>query len=85
MDKNFEIIKSMNYGYDNPEAREKLTIDETLVDISSKSVIDVEKSEMISLYASMSVEPKAYSKALDNLRNVKNMNNRISTNFDKRI
>jgi hypothetical protein len=83
MDKNFEIMKSMNYGYDNPESRDKLKIDESLIKIASKSVIDTRKLEMIALYASMSKETNIYSLALEQLKNVATMNNRIERSMTK--
>ncbi len=71
MDKNFEIMKAMNYAYDNPENREQVNIHEKLVEISNKCIIDPNISEMICSYASLSNEENAYKKAIDGLKAVK--------------
>lgn len=71
MDKNFEIMKAMNYAYDNPDLREQVNIHEKLVEISKKSVIDPNIAEMISSYASLSSEENAYIKAVEGLKAVK--------------
>ena len=73
MDKNFEIMKAMNYAYDNPNSREQVNIHEMLIDISKKSVIDPTIAEAISLQASMSSEENAYIKAVDGLKATKTM------------
>ena len=83
MDKNFEIMKSMNYGYDYPESIDKLKIDENLIKEEAKSVIDHNKLEMITLYASMSKETNVYELALEQLKNTTTMNNRIERSMTK--
>ena len=77
MDKNFEIMKAMNYGYDNPEFRNKVNPDEMCIDVATKSVIDPNIFEQISLFASMSKDKKAYQMSLDGLKNTKNISNGI--------
>ncbi len=73
MDKNFEIMKAMNYAYDNPESREQVNIHEKLVEISNKCVINPNVAEMICSYASLSSEENAYKKALEGLKAVKTL------------
>ena len=79
MDKNFEIMKAMNYGYDNPEFRNKVNPDEMGVEVAAKSVIDENTLEQIALFASMSKDKKAYTMAMEQLKNVKN----ISAGIDR--
>ncbi|MBR1717997.1 MAG: hypothetical protein IJ715_01850 [Bacilli bacterium] len=75
MDTNFEIMKAMNYAYDNPNNREQVNIHETLVDISKKSVINPNVAEAICSYASLSSEENAYLKAMEGLKTVKTIDN----------
>ena len=72
-----EINKAMNYGYDNPEYRNKVNPDELIVESASKSVIDTKTFEDMALYASMSQDKKAYQMCLENIKNAKNMENGI--------
>ena len=72
-----EINKAMNYGYDNPEYRNKVNPDELIIESASKSVIDAKTFEDMSLYASMSQDKKAYQMCLENIKNAKNMENGI--------
>ncbi len=75
MDKNFEIMKAMNYAYDNPELRDKVNPHELCVEVAIKSVIDPNTFEEIRLLTSMSHEDKAYKKALDGEKAVKTIDN----------
>ncbi len=70
---NFEIMKAMNYAYDNPEFRDKVNPHELCVDVAIKSVIDPNRFEQIRLLVSMSHEAKAYKKALDGFKAIKTM------------
>ena len=77
MDKNFEIMKAMNYAYDNPENREQVNIHEKLVEISNKCVINPNAAEMICSYASLSSEENAYKKAMEGLKAVKTLDSEM--------
>ena len=77
MDKNFEIMKAMNYAYDNPELRDKVNPHELCVDVAIKSVIDPNTFEQIRLLVSMSHEAKAYKKALEGLKAVKTLDSEM--------
>jgi hypothetical protein len=77
MDKNFEIMKAMNYAYDNPENREQVKIHEELVDIAKKSVRTVSQAESIKLQIDCSTEINAYDKALNLVAETKAMENGI--------
>lgn len=74
---NFEIMKSMNYAYDNPENREQVKIHEELVDIAKKSVRTVSQAESIKLQIDCSTEINAYDKALNLVAETKAMENGI--------
>lgn len=77
MNKAFAVMQVMNYAYDNPNLRKDVKIDEKIVDIASKSVIDPNTWEDITLFASMSNEENAYKKAMDNYKNSITMNEGI--------
>lgn len=72
--KAFAIMQVMNYAYDNPNLRKDVKIDEKIIDTASKSVIDPNTWEDITLFASMSNEEEAYKKAMENYKNSINMN-----------
>ena len=73
MDNNFEIMKAMNYGFDNPEFRNRVNPDEMGVMVAAQNELDEETLEQIISYASMSREKKAYAMALEQLRNTQTM------------
>ena len=74
-----DIMIAMNYGFDNPKERKNVKIDEELINIASKSVMDPKVWEDITLFASMSPEEKAHKAALDQYRNAINMSNGIKS------
>jgi len=77
MDNNLEVMKAMNYGYDNPEFRNKVNPDEAIVKVAAKSVLNKSVMEQIALYASLSKDSNAYKMALEQLEHLKQMNNGI--------
>lgn len=77
MDKNFEIMKEMNYAYDNPGNRDQVKIHEDLVDTAKKSVRTVSQAESIKLQIDCSTEINAYDKALNLVAETKAMENGI--------
>lgn len=74
-----DIMDAMNYGFDNPNERKNVKIDEELINIASKSVMNPKVWEDITMFASMSKEEKAYKVALEQYKNAVNMNNSIKS------
>ena len=73
-DKNFKIMTALNYGYDNPESREMITPDETILGVAMKSAIDIDAIEQICLYGSMSSDPNALAMSQEFLKEAREKN-----------